>query len=131
MSSPATTTTPAPATSSLASSAKFGTFAITFAIVCPVIYLICLFWNLPIVTYHPAVNRLDLGWTPARSGEGPAMYWYGWTLTVILGGTILGYLATMLPESVTRKIPTVLVWVLPILAIPFFVYSLREFWLHP
>jgi hypothetical protein len=59
------------------------------------------------------------------------MYWYGWTLTVILVGTITGLIATMLPENVTKKLPIVLVWVLPIVAIPFFVYSLRGFWFHP
>jgi hypothetical protein len=94
-------------------------------------YLICLFWNLPLVTYHPAINELDLGMTEARSGEGPAMYWYGWTLTVILVGTVAGLIATMLPESISKKLPLALVWVLPIVAIPFFVYSLRGFLFHP
>lgn len=126
-----TTASAAPATSSLATSSKFATFAITFAIVCPLMYLICLFWNLPLVTYHPAVNRIDLGWTPPRSGEGPAMYWYGWTLTVLVVGTVMGFLATILPERVTKKIPLYLVWLLPVLAIPLLAYSLREFWLHP
>lgn len=126
-----TTASAVPATSSLAASSKFRTFAITFAIVGPLMYLVCLFWNVPLVTYHPAVNRLDFGMTEARSGEGPAMYWYGWTLTVIIVGTIAGLIATMLPESVSKKIPLMLVWVLPILAIPFFIYSLRASWLHP
>jgi hypothetical protein len=131
MSTTTTTTSARPATSSLAASSKFATFAITFAIVGPVLYLICLFWNLPLVTYHPAVNRLDLGWTAARSGEGPAMYWYGWTLTVALVGGILSFLATLLPESAARKLPLALVWVLPVLTIPFFIYSLKDFWFHP
>lgn len=126
-----TTTSVAPTASSLAASSKFRTFAVTLAIVGPLMYLVCLFWNLPLVTYHPAVNRLDLGLTAARSGEGPAMYWYGWTLTVILVGTIAGLVATMLPENLTKKLPLALVWVLPILAIPFFIYSLRGFWFHP
>jgi hypothetical protein len=126
-----TTTTAASSTSSLAASTKFRTFAVTFAVVGPILYLICLFWNLPLVTYHPAVNRIDLGWTPPRSGEGPAMYWYGWTLTVLVVAAITGLLATMLPERVAKKIPLYLVWLLPVLAIPLLAYSLREFWLHP
>src|SRR5215475_8595135 len=62
---------------------KFKTFAVAFAVAGPILYFACLFWNLPLVTYHPAMNRIDFGWTPAVSGEGPAMYWYGWTLTVL------------------------------------------------
>ena len=70
-----------------------------------VIYLVCLLFNWPLFTFHPAMNRFELGWEPARSGEGPAMYWYGWTATTLLVGTVVGFLATLLPESVTKKDP--------------------------
>jgi hypothetical protein len=125
------TRTSTAAAASSVSSSKFGTFVITVAIVGTIMYVICLLWNLPLVTYHPAVNRLDLGLTEPRSGEGPAMYWYGWTLTVIIVSAIAGLIATMLPENVSKRIPLVLVWVLPILAIPFFVYSLKGLLFHP
>jgi hypothetical protein len=52
-------------------------------------------------------------------------------LTVLVGGTIVSLLATLLPERVTRRIPLYLVWLIPLLAIPLLAYSLREFWLHP
>ena len=126
-----TPTTAAPSTSSLTASYKIKAFVVTFAVTGPILYLTCLAWNLPLITYHPAMNRIDLGWAPARSGEGPAMYWYGWTLTVLVSGTIVSFLATLLPERVTQKIPLYLVWMLPILTIPLLAYSLREFWLHP
>ena len=130
-----TTTTKTTKTASpislLAASAKFRTFAVTFAVVGPLLYFACLFWNLPLITYHPAINQIDFGWTPARSGEGPAMYWYGWTLTVLVAGTMISLLATLLPERVTRKIPLYLVWLLPLVAVPLLAYSLRGFWLHP
>ena len=51
------------------------------------------------------------------------MYWYGWTATTLIAGTVVGFLATLLPESVTRKIPLTLVWLLPILAIPSGLYA--------
>jgi hypothetical protein len=126
-----TRTTSAPSTSSVASSAKLRAFVVTFAAVGPILYLVCLAWNLPLFTYHPAIGRIDLGWTPARSGEGPAMYWYGWTLTALLSTTIVSALATLLPERVTRRIPLYLVWLLPLLMVPLLAYSLRAFWLHP
>jgi hypothetical protein len=121
----------APSTSSLASSYRFRVFVLAFATLGPIFYLACIAWNLPLVTYHPAMNRIDLGWTPARSGEGPAMYWYGWTSTALVSVAVVSFLATLLPQRVTRKIPLYLVWLLPILAVPLLAYSLREFWSHP
>jgi hypothetical protein len=131
MSAPAATTRATPAKSSLASSTKVRTFAITFAIAGTVIYLLCLQFNWPLFTFHPATNRIGWGWEAGRSGEGPAMYWYGWTATSIIAAAVVGFLATLLPESVTRRIPLILVWLLPILAIPYLIYDLRQWWFHP
>ncbi len=84
--------------------------------------------NWPLFTYHPGTNRVDLGWAPAVRDQGPAMYWYGWTATTLIGSAVLGLLATMLPENVTRKIPLSLVWILPLVAVPILIYALRFFW---
>lgn len=131
MSAPTATSRTSPATSSLASSSRFRTFVITFSIVGPVIYMICLQMNWPLFTYHPATNRIALGWEAARSGEGPNMTWYGWTAMTLLVGTVVSFLATLLPESLAKKIPLILVWLLPILAIPYLIYDLRQWWFHP
>jgi DNA-binding transcriptional LysR family regulator len=131
MSIPTATTRATPAASSLASSTKFRTFAVTFAVAGTVTYLLCLQFNWPMFTFHPAVNRLEWGWGPARSGEGPTMYWYGWTATTVIAAAIAGFLATLLPESIAKKFPLILVWLLPILAIPYLIYDLRSWWLHP
>src|SRR5262249_60489679 len=104
-----------PATPSLAASTKFRTFAVTFAIAGTVIYILCLMFNWPLFTFHPATNRVVWGWEAARSGEGPAMYWYGWTATTVVVGSIVAFLATLLPESTAKKIPLLLVWLLPII----------------
>jgi len=126
-----TATTTAAAASSAAASSKLRTFAFTFAIAGCVMYVLCMMFNLPLVTYHPAVNKLDLGWVAARSGEGPAMYWYGWTLTALVVAAIAGFIATLLPETLTKKIPLFLVWLLPLLTIPYMVYDLKQWWFHP
>jgi hypothetical protein len=94
----------------------------------PVLYVICDMMNWPLFTYHPGTNRLDLGWAPAVKDEGPAMYWYGWSASTLLGAAVLGGLATLLPQRVTSKIPLWLVWFLPIAALPVLVYSLKFFW---
>jgi hypothetical protein len=116
------------ATSSLAASAKFKSFAIAFGISVPIVYFGCEMFNLPAFTYHPATNRVSLGWEAGRSGEGPAMYWYGWTGVTLVAGFILGLLATLLPEGVVKKIPLALLWLLPILALLPLAYSLMPFW---
>jgi hypothetical protein len=127
----ATTGRTTPSTSSLAASARFKTFVVAFAITAPVMYAICVLWNLPLFTFHPATNRIAWGWEAARSGEGPAMYWYGWTATVMIVAAIVGLIAMTLPEGVSRKIPLALVWLLPLLAIPIMIYTLMPFWTHP
>jgi hypothetical protein len=109
----------------------FKTFAITFAVVGTVIYLLCLQFNWPLFTFHPAMNRFEWGWGPGRSGEGPAMYWYGWTATTLVAGAVVSFLATLLPESTTKRIPLILVWLLPILAVPYLIWDLRQWWFHP
>ena len=124
-----TSTTPATtASKSLASSPEFKTFAIVFGFSTAALYVLCDMMNWPLFTYHPATNRVDLFYAPPRRGEGPAMYWYGWTATSLLGAAVLGVLATFLPEHVTRKIPLALVWIVPVLAIPLLFYSLMPFW---
>jgi hypothetical protein len=119
------------AAASLASSTKMRTFAVTFAVVGTLTYCVCLFFNWPVFTYHPAVNRFEWGWGPSRSGEGPAMYWYGWVWSSLIVSTVVGFLATLLPENAARKIPLILVWLLPMLAIPYLIWDLRQWWLHP
>jgi hypothetical protein len=120
----------APSTSTLAASARFKTFAMTFSTFGPVIYVVCQFFNWPLFTFHPATNRLVWGYEGPRPGEGPNMLWYGWTATTLLAAAVVGIIAMMLPEHVTKKVPLALMWVLPILAIPYIVYSLMPWWTH-
>jgi hypothetical protein len=87
-----------------------------FAIATPIIYVICEMANWPLFTYHPEPDRIDLGWAPAVKDEGPAMYWYGWIATTLLGAGVLGLIAAKLPESATRRIPLALVWIVPLAA---------------
>ncbi len=122
-------TAPTTATgSALAASSKFKAFATTFSITGPVIYCLTVYLNWPVFTYFPATGRFFWGVQAAQSGTGPNMLWYGWTVTTILISAGLGIIAMMLPERVTRKIPLFLVWLFPILSIPFVVYSLMFWW---
>jgi hypothetical protein len=125
---PAERPAPPPKAGSLVASWRFRAFATVFAIVTPVLYTICDMMNWPLFTYHPGTNTLNLGWAAAVRDQGPAMHWYGWSASTLLGAAVLGGLATLLPENVVRKIPLWLVWVSPILVLPPLIYSLKFFW---
>ena len=56
------------------------------------------------------------------------MYWYGWIMSALVFGATVAFLATVLPERWTQRIPLYLTWLIPIMAIPLLAYSLREFW---
>ncbi len=114
--------------SSLAGSTAFERFAIVFAVATPVLYVIIEMANWPLFTYHPGTGRFDLGWAPPVTNEGPAMYWYGWTATMLIASGVLGLIGSALPQTVVRKIPLSLIWILPLVAIPVLVYALRAFW---
>jgi hypothetical protein len=115
-------------TSSSAPSSRFRAFAITFSISGPVIYCVVQYLNYPLVTYWPAIGRLVWGLEAARPKAGPNMLWYGWTLTTILIAAALGIIAMLVPERITQKIPLWLVWLFPVLAVPYVVYSLMYWW---
>jgi hypothetical protein len=114
--------------SALAASSKFKAFATTFSISGPVVYCLTVYLNGPLFTYWPATGRFAWGFGAASASDGPNMTWYGWSVTAILISTALGIIAMMLPERVTRKVPLFLVWLFPILAIPYVVYALMFWW---
>jgi hypothetical protein len=123
------TTVPTSATgSALAASSKFKAFATTFSITGPIVYCLTVYFNEPVFTYFPAIGRFGWGVVPVQSGTGPNMLWYGWDVTTIVIAGALGIIAMMLPERVTNKIPLFLVWLVPILSIPYVVYSLMFWW---
>jgi hypothetical protein len=113
---------------STATSSRFGTFALVFGICFGILYTICDMAALPLFTYHPGTDRIDLGFARARPDEGPAMYWYGWIASSTLGAAMLGLLAAMLPEKIRSKIPLALAWVVPVVLLPVLIYSLKFYW---
>ena len=83
-------------------SRKLAVFTIVFVIAYAVIYVICTEMNLPLLTYHPVIGEVDFLWTPER--RGPAMYWYGWMLTSLIGAVALAAIATAVPASWVQRV---------------------------
>jgi hypothetical protein len=75
---------------------KIAVFTIAFGAVYAVMYTICTEANLPLLTYHPVIGELDPLWTPEK--RGPAMYWYGWMLSALIGASAVALVATAVPE---------------------------------
>ena len=109
-------------------SSRFGAFALVFGISFAILYVVCDMASLPMFTYHPGTERIDLGFAPPRRDEGPAMYWYGWIANSALGASILGLLAAALPENIRGRIPLALAWVAPVVLVPVLIYSLKFYW---
>jgi hypothetical protein len=85
----------------MTASSKVAVFTTVFGVAYAVIYVICTEMNLPLVTYHPAIGEVDVLWTPER--RGPAMYWYGWMLTSLIGALALAWLAIIVPEQWVQR----------------------------
>src|SRR4029077_19642901 len=85
----------------MTASSKVAVFTTVFGVAYAVIYVICTEMNLPLVTYHPAIGEVDVLWTPER--RGPAMYWYGWMLTALIGALALAWLAIIVPEQWVQR----------------------------
>lgn len=83
------------ARSTTTSTSRFGTFAITFGIAFAILYTLCERWNWPLFTYHPAVDRWNLGMQSAPPEDGPPMFWYGWIVLSAAGAAVVGWIATM------------------------------------
>jgi hypothetical protein len=99
-------------------------FSATFA----VIYLISMYYNLALITYHPALNQVEFLAAPPKTG--PAMYWYGWLLSSALGGAAMSALALVIPDRWAARIQPDWSWVIPLSVLLGFVYLLRG-WFIP
>jgi len=112
------------------SASKAPIFVVAFGLAVAVIYTVTEIMGWALFSYHPATGRLEFGTQPPRKGEGPVMYWYGWTVGALLGGLIVGAAATLLPENVARRISPGLLWIVPIIAFVVLAYGLRSFFMR-
>jgi hypothetical protein len=74
----------------------FPVFSVAFA----VLYLLATYFNLALITYHPALKELQFLAQPPKAG--PTMYWYGWIMTSAIGAFVAGAVATFMPDRWDR-----------------------------
>jgi hypothetical protein len=111
----------------MTASPKFPIFVIAFGLGVAVLYTVFEMMTWAAFSYYPASGRIALGTQPASREEGPAMYWYGWTLSALAGGFVVAALATLLPENLAKRISANLLWIVPIALIVVLAYGLRGF----
>ncbi|MDB5651467.1 MAG: hypothetical protein JWL62_2987 [Hyphomicrobiales bacterium] len=100
----------------------FPIFGAAFALV----YVVAEQWNIALMTYHPRINAWG-PWTEAPR-SGPAMYWYGWIGTALIGA-VLVTLAS-LPLTKRRLPPAWIGWAVPFAVMALFIYLLRAFFVR-
>src|SRR5262245_11484170 len=83
-------------------SSKLAVLTLVFVVAYAAIYVISTELNLPLLTYHPVIGEVDFLWTPER--RGPAMYWYGWMLTSLIGAVALAWIASAVPEAWVQRV---------------------------
>jgi len=88
-------------TSTEQSSAKLGTFAITFGIAFPLLYTVYERLNWPLFTYHPVLGNLDF-WRQS-AGVGPPMFWYGWIVLAAASAFVVAGIATIVSGHWLRR----------------------------
>lgn len=102
--------------------------AIVFTTVYAVAYVIAVWQNYALFTYHPVTGTLALG--VEKPQDGPAMYWYGWMATAGLAAAGACLLAWLLPARYAQRVGAGWSWMVPLGVLIFFAYLLRGYFLR-
>ena len=94
----------------MTSSHAFRRFAFAFGAAFAGFYVVALKLDLALFTVYPSLGIVVLGThhsrdtvDPALGFLAPAMYWYGWTATAVLGALAVGVIAALLHGDWTQQ----------------------------
>jgi len=84
---------------------RFSRFAFAFGIAFGLLYVIARAYGLALFTVYPSLGVVLLGMhrsrdiaEPAMEFLAPEMWWYGWVASAALGASVIGLVATLLPD---------------------------------
>ncbi len=101
-------------------------FSIAFA----ALYVVAMYYNLPLATYYPAARVWGLLLPNPPTAPGVAMYWYGWLGTAGIGAALVAFAASFVPERKAAALWGVLSWLVPVAMILVLFYLLRSWFLR-
>lgn len=105
----------------------FPVFSAAFA----VIYLVCMYWNIALVSYFPRLKEWHwLTVTKLGPKAGPGMYWYGWIAVATLGALAAAALSLLLPASTTERTAPTWSWAAPSAVMLVLLFILRGWFIH-
>lgn len=102
--------------------------SMVFAVTYCVIYIVAVWNNYALFTYHPVIN--EIGWGVEKSRDGPAMYWYGWMSTAALGAAGACLMAALLPQRLLQRLSPAVSWTIPLCVLLAIAYMLRNYFLR-
>ena len=102
--------------------------AIVFTVAFAVAYLVAVWNNYALFTYHPSLGTV--AWGVEKPRDGPAMYWYGWISTGLIAAAAACLVAALVPERFAQRVWSGLTWTAPIVVLVLFAYLLRGYFLR-
>ncbi len=116
-------------TDSLApSDSSFGRACAGFSASFAVFYGLFDVYRMPLLTFYPATGLWGWGWLPDTDENGPAMYWYGWILSSLIGALLVASVASWWPRRLRHSGLLHLSWVVPLIMVPVMAYTLKVYW---
>jgi hypothetical protein len=102
--------------------------AIVFTVAYSIAYVVAVWKNYALFTYHPVPGTIGMG--VEKPQDGPAMYWYGWMATATIAALTACLTAYVVPERLAKRIWPGCSWVIPLGVLLFFAYLLRGYFLR-
>jgi hypothetical protein len=102
--------------------------SIVFTTVYALAYMVSVWKNYALFTYHPVPGTLAFG--VEKPQDGPAMYWFGWMATAALAAGAASLVAWLVPERLAARVASAWAWAIPLGVLIFFAYLLRGYFLR-
>jgi hypothetical protein len=97
-----------------------------FGVAYALAYVVAVWKNIPLFTYHPIAGTLAFG--VEKPQDGPAMYWFGWMGTAALVALAVCAIAALVPPRHANRAASAWAWTIAVLV--FFAYLLRGYFLR-
>ena len=102
--------------------------ALVFTVVYAIAYVVAVWKNFALFTYHPAINEIHAG--VQKPIDGPAMYWYGWMATAGIAAACACLIACLVPARFTERTWPGWSWAIPLCVLIVFTWLLRGYFLR-